>query len=188
VNGRWFVDETYVRVSGIANKGSGRREVGDGILWCDPDGAVLQIKARDHEVGQTDNEHQAESWIRKHVAKAVRQGRGTKRALSDAASKSPLVLRPIRSLQVPPPERHKFDRVAKSDPLTWPTVVILDHSAVPKIDLEPAADAIGVLTQPGATDYLFALVEDPDSVPPIPASVLDAVVAEFGELPVKAML
>lgn len=82
----------------------------------------------------------------------------------------------------------KFDRVATSDPLTWPTVVILDHPAVPKIDLEPAADVIGVLTQPGATDHLFALVEDPDSVPPIPASVLDAVVAEFGELPVKAML
>ena len=84
----------------LVSKASGvRREVGDGLLICGGGGAVLQVKTRSRRSGLRDSEQDSTSWVLKHVARAVRQGRGSKRTITMFQSnQEPLMAVPARPL------------------------------------------------------------------------------------------
>lgn len=105
-----------------ANVGSGRRELGDGILLVGDVGVVLQVKGRETP---SDNPDRERSWLVKKSAQALRQANGTIRKLRAA----PAQLTSLRGTT------HEVD----GNGYRWLEVVIIDHP-LPPDDVELALD------------------------------------------------
>lgn len=133
------VPEFVYRVP-LVSKASGVREVGDGLLICGGGGAVLQVKTRSRRSGLRDSEQDSTSWVLKHVARAVRQGRGSKRTIAMyQKNQQPLMAMPARPLLL---EEGALLRVyLDSDCTSWPIVVVIDHPREPIVALPYYDDA-----------------------------------------------
>ena len=123
--------------------GSGQREVGDGFLVVGDQGAVLQVKSRSVESSTTDDEARAARWVDKNLRKAIKQGRGTLRAVASATV--PVALRSVRSLDAPAERQAEFERALPSDVSAWPIIVVLDHPNVPAMSVVVDADVFVVM-------------------------------------------
>lgn len=64
----------------VERKGSGVREVGDGLLIAGTLGAIVQAKAREVEPGDVDGERR---WVTKQIKKGTSQAGGTARRLTE---------------------------------------------------------------------------------------------------------
>lgn len=128
----------FVYYAPQVKKGSALREAsGDGLLIVGQRGAILQVKARDPQIGQIDTEARARSWICKNANNAKKQGLGTKRELSNRQkSGKPIVVWPVRAAHLPEDIRQKYGCLVTQDINEWPIIVIVDHPQIPKIDLE----------------------------------------------------
>jgi hypothetical protein len=105
----------FVMKPRVERKGSGVREVGDGLLVAGNVGAIVQVKARSVEPLSEDRER---NWINKNIDKAVKQVEGTHRRLQEA----PIDLENGRG-------RHLL---VDGRAVTWVGVVVIDHPRVPK--------------------------------------------------------
>jgi len=105
----------FVFLPETADVGSGRRELGDGIVLVGRHGVVLQVKGRETP---TDDEAREHSWLEKKSAQALRQGNGTIRTLIDRQ----LEMTNLRGTTI---------EVDGSD-YAWINVVVLDHADPPE--------------------------------------------------------
>ncbi|QUF04062.1 hypothetical protein KCV87_32735 [Actinosynnema pretiosum subsp. pretiosum] len=101
-------------------KGKGVREIGDGLLVVGNQAAGLQVKSR---TDPCDNPDKEKRWLDKAIAKALSQGDGTVRRLTN----TPAVLENARGREV------LVDGAAHE----WLSVVIVDHASLPR-DFFPA--------------------------------------------------
>jgi hypothetical protein len=132
----------FVYVPPLVRKSGAIREVGDGILLCGAGGAVLQVKARGRREGRRDSDAYACRWIKKHVERAVRQGRGSKRTIMDyPRTKRPLRVTPVRSMVLSSDEQEEFRVLLDRDCAEWPIIVVVDHPKIPEVELPFYADA-----------------------------------------------
>ena len=126
----------------LVSKGSSVREVGDGILLCGLSGAVLQVKARSRHEGLRDSEDSAVRWVSKHVERAVRQGRGSKRTIVAHFSEGdPLTAVPVRALSLGGADRGAFRVSIDTDCAEWPIIVVVAHPLDPEVMLPVYDDA-----------------------------------------------
>jgi hypothetical protein len=125
-------------------KGNATREIGDGLLVCGTDGAILQVKARRPDKVARDAPERAESWVRGNARDAIRQAQGSRRTLARSEATAPLVLTSARSLDAPPERRSEFQQVITSAVDGWPLIVVLDHPGCPPIELDTPADGFVV--------------------------------------------
>lgn len=118
-------------------KGAGQREAsGDGLLLTGESGAILQVKARDPTQGATDSAERAAAWIRKHAAKATKQGRGTRRELSRRQNvESPMIVYPVRATGMTEDAKERYALKIDNIVEDWPIIVILDHPRTQEVDL-----------------------------------------------------
>lgn len=120
----------------LIRKGSAVREVSDGILLCGGGGAILQVKSRSRREGRNDSAEEAERWVKKHVERAVRQGRGSRRTIrAYQNANKPLSVTPVRIMTVSEPERSNSQVVLNTDCSDWPVVVVIDHPSNPSVVL-----------------------------------------------------
>ncbi len=127
------IPEFVYRVPLVA-KGSAVREIGDGILSCGAGGAILQVKARLLGHGLRDSQQDAERWVLKHVARAVRQGRGSRRTIiSFNNSGNPLAAVPARPIVVG--EAMSINVRLDGECGNWPIIVVINHPKNPCITL-----------------------------------------------------
>lgn len=107
------------------DKGRASREVGDGLLIANGQGAVVQVKAR-----RPDAAGDPAGWLSKHGAKASRQGAGTRRSIRLAQETgSPLLATPVRTAGLGPEIESASGLRLDMDVSTWPTIVVVDHPA-----------------------------------------------------------
>lgn len=104
----------FVMKPQVERKGSGVREIGDGLLIAGDIGAIVQVKGRSTEVSAPDKEAR---WINKNVEKALKQVQGTYRRLQQ----SPVNLENGRGRLL------RLDGRA----VKWVGVVIIDHPQIP---------------------------------------------------------
>ncbi|PQZ92887.1 hypothetical protein CQ018_10430 [Arthrobacter sp. MYb227] len=105
----------FVMKPQVERKGSGVREVGDGLLIAGDVGAIVQVKGRSVEASNPEKEAR---WINKNVEKAIKQVQGTYRRLQQ----SPIDLENGRGRLI------QVDGSA----VTWVGVVIIDHPQIPE--------------------------------------------------------
>lgn len=120
--------------------GSGTRERGDGFIVVGDRGYVIQAKRRSIV---PDSEERERGWLLKNIAKAIRQGRGTIRAMTDQPRE--LVNGRGRSVQI------------SADALDWRIIVIIDHPDLPpgyKADTDAEGVPVTVLSRRD-WDFLF---------------------------------
>lgn len=111
----------------VVRKGSGTRELGDGLLVAGGLGLIVQVKSRSAEQGHRDGLERAERWCRKHAEIAQGQGLGTRNRLA----KGGVTAVSLRGhAQVLPSAAN------------WPIVVVIDHPLVPSILLGASADTL----------------------------------------------
>jgi hypothetical protein len=122
----------FVYVPDIVAKGSGSREVGDGLLVAGERGLIVQVKSRDRDAARSDDLAKAERWCRKHAAKAVRQGEGTRRLLSTGG---------VRAVSL-----RGYARVLGLAG-KWPIVSIIDHPLDPPVAFDGPSDALYISLQ-----------------------------------------
>lgn len=121
----------FVLQPAVRQKGSGVRELGDGIIVLGELGLVLQVKSRE---ATGDKESRECRWIKKQTRKALSQARGTIRKL-DA---EPTTLTNMRGREV---------ELDGSD-VRWLSVVIIDHDSPPRqlpTTAEELSDAVVLL-------------------------------------------
>ncbi|GAB3555734.1 hypothetical protein GCM10027404_33020 [Arthrobacter tumbae] len=99
----------------VERKGSGVREVGDGLLVAGEVGAIVQVKGRSADLSTADKEAR---WIDKNAAKATKQVQGTYRRLQQSAinlenGRGRLLCIDGRAVQ-------------------WVGVVVIDHPKIPE--------------------------------------------------------
>jgi hypothetical protein len=104
-----------------ASKGSGDREISDGLLVAGELGLILEVKSRSPDVAATDTIERATSWVTKNAAAAVRQAKGSRRALTARSG--------IRFVSM-----RGYERVLPQGD-GWPIVVLIDHPHAPSIEL-----------------------------------------------------
>ncbi|SMG44495.1 hypothetical protein [Agreia pratensis] len=104
----------------VEQKGSGVREIGDGILVVGRRGAIVQVKTREVAVGTPERE---ESWVKKQIAIAGRQVKGTARRMT--AGPTEMQNARGRAITVDGPN------------IEWVGVVIVEHPSPPTIDIDP---------------------------------------------------
>jgi len=115
------------------DRGRARREVGDALLWIGHQLVVVSIKSRDPGVG-ADTPQRRDSWMGKHVKKAVNQINGTVRTLKSPPSG--LVLRSERGVAVPwdPDLVHQISGVVVVDhPDPWEYVPDTTTATIPTV-------------------------------------------------------
>jgi hypothetical protein len=138
----------FVYIQPVVHKGAAVREVGDGILLCGGGGAILQVKSRSRKEGMRDSPERAQRWVAKHLAKAVQQGRGSKRTIMlHVDRQDPLTAVPLRSMVFGPKDREPFRIVLNEDCSDWPIIVVVDHPKSPAIDLPVYEDAFVISHQ-----------------------------------------
>lgn len=134
----------FVYAAQPVRKGDALREAsGDGLLIVGGRGAVLQVKARDPEIARNDSVDRAKAWTSKQVAKAIEQGRGTKRELARRqADGAPIAVLPVRAAGLDEETRRRYELIVPDKTSDWPIIVIIDHAACPEIDLGFEVDAL----------------------------------------------
>jgi hypothetical protein len=111
----------FVYRPATVRKGSGEREISDGLLVAGGRGLILQVKSRAPDAASEDTNERAAAWIAKHAADAVRQANGTRRSLAKHTS------RPFVSMR-------GYERtLPRGD--DWPAVVLIDHQNAPPVAL-----------------------------------------------------
>lgn len=105
----------FVFPAKTVDKGSGRRELGDGTILSGRRGISIQVKARD---GATDSVIRESNWLRKKAGEGLRQAHGTiRQKLLDRT----LTMTNLRGREIHTP----------SEGVEWVPVVILDHPGPP---------------------------------------------------------
>lgn len=131
----------FVYTQPLVGKGSGTREVGDGLLICGDRGAVIQVKARDRHAGRSDSPEKSARVVAKFLDAAVRQGRGTKRTIAQHVRQGhPLRVTPVRALGYPPERQEDFALALTEDCADWPIIVVIDHPNDPVVEVAPDSD------------------------------------------------
>ncbi|MFD8752965.1 hypothetical protein ACFV0O_18615 [Kitasatospora sp. NPDC059577] len=144
----------------MAEKGSGRRELGDRVILTGQRGLIVQVKCR--TVAPKPDEAER-AWINKVVGKGMRQAKGTVRTLKLAAAT--MVNGRGRTLTV------------AGDAFEWAAVLVLDHPCLPDAtvpDWEPIGIPAIALTRrdwdflfdqlrstTAVVDYLFRAAAEP---------------------------
>lgn len=105
----------FVMKPQVERKGSGVREVGDGLLVAGDVGAIVQVKGRSAELSTSEREAH---WIDKNIDKAVRQVNGTYRRLQQ----SPVDFENGRGRTL-----HIDGRAVR-----WVGVIVIDHAQIPE--------------------------------------------------------
>jgi len=98
----------------LVPKGGSTREVGDSLLWVGHQLAIVSVKSRDPGIG-SDSIPRRDSWMAKHVKKAISQINGTYRMLTTTSG---LVLKSERGVLIPW-DIHHVD--------VFTGVVVVDH-------------------------------------------------------------
>ncbi|MFD6936961.1 hypothetical protein ACFWAP_12560 [Streptomyces goshikiensis] len=156
----WGMPDFVFQQAGHAVKGSGRRELGDGLLVAGHRAAVIQVKAR---TIAPKLDAQEISWIQKVAAKAMSQAKGT-----------------VRQLRMLPADMvNGRDRTLTVDGNTfeWIAVFLLDHPHVPpntRVTWQPLGIPAIALTRrdwdflfdqlrstTAVLDYLFRAADEP---------------------------
>lgn len=114
----WGLPDFVMRPRAI-DKGSGRREVGDGTIITGDRGLAVQVKSRQANSGDPSRET---NWVLKKAAEGARQARGTVRTLCAGS---------VDLVNV----RGRTVRCAGAE-IDWVGVVILDHPAPPEVVVE----------------------------------------------------
>lgn len=104
----------FVLFPAVERKGSGVREIGDGLLVAGGVGAIVQVKAREGDPGTEDRESR---WVQKNVASAAKQVDGTARRLRSESVR--MTNGRGRSVRV--------DGAA----VRWVGAIVIDHPAPP---------------------------------------------------------
>ncbi|MEU7219709.1 YecA family protein [Nocardia iowensis] len=126
----------------LVHKGAAVREVGDGILLCGVSGAIIQVKSRSRNEGRIDSPEQANRWILKHIERAVRQGRGSKRTIeAHRRAGNPLAVTPVRAMTISASTRFDSEVLLTEDCTHWPTIVVVDHPKNPQVNVPEYPDA-----------------------------------------------
>lgn len=124
-------------------KGTAVREIGDGLLIVGSRGAILQVKSREPDRRDSDTPEKAESWTKKHAAKALKQGRGTRdEIIRRVAAGEKIHLTPVRALGLPDERRRRYDLVLDHDVSAWPIIIIIDHPKADGVDLGFEPDCV----------------------------------------------
>lgn len=119
----------FVFTAPVERKGSGVREVADGLLIVGGRGIIVQAKAREGTPGDDEREGK---WVRKVVSKATKQAAGTLRRVAAAA----VPLEDGRGRQV----------TVDGNGVSWAAVVVLDHPAPPSgIEFAAADGKLGTV-------------------------------------------
>lgn len=121
----------FIYSARLVRKGGANREPGDGLLYANGRGAILQVKARSSRGVASDRSvADVQQWINKHGSKALRQGRGTRRELIRRASNGdPVAAVPVRAAHLPPDQIDEVVLRLDMDMSSWPTIVVFDHPA-----------------------------------------------------------
>src|SRR6266508_1496636 len=117
----------FVYQASVIRKGSGTREVGDGLLAVGSEGLVVQVKSRLAEASYRDDLAKAGRWCRKHAEVARGQGIGTRRRLASGNVR-------IQSLR-------GYPRTLPSAQ-DWPIVVVIDHPLDPPVVFKGSSDTL----------------------------------------------
>ncbi|WP_067486695.1 YecA family protein [Actinomadura hibisca] len=127
----------FVYAQPVVHERSSNNEVGDGLLIVGQLGAVLQVKARDPEIGLRDSEAKAERVVRKFIDVAARQGSGSKRTIQKYQGwGQPLQALPVRAFEFAGDLRRDFALDLSMDCGLWPTIVVVDHPADPQFEVD----------------------------------------------------
>lgn len=104
---------------------SGTREVGDALLIANGHGAIVQVKSRTPGGGVRGK---AANWARKHLQKAIRQGRGTANTIQLAQRRSePVTVSPVRCMSLDLAIRDRFSvPLEELEVQRWLQIVIID--------------------------------------------------------------
>ncbi len=128
-------------------RGTALKEIGDGILLCGDRGAIVQVKSRGASVAEADSEIDAERWAKRELRKAVKQALWSRNELHRRwQSDEPVILRPVRALDVPERRQVEFDCELSVDPRRWPAIVVLDHPSIDGISVEMPSDDVFTIT------------------------------------------
>lgn len=103
----------------VERKGSGVREVSDGLIVAGNRGAIIQVKTRETEPRTVERET---SWVRKQIAAARDQVRGTARRVG--AGTTSMVNGRGRTIAIDGPA------------VEWVGVIIIEHPEPPSIEIE----------------------------------------------------
>ena len=128
----------FVFTSALVSKGSGTRELGDGLLIVGEIGAILQVKARDPERIETDTPLRANQWAAREIAKAVKQANGSRREMVrriDAGE--PLVAIPERVAHLDEQGQAPYALPIDESVPGWPAIIVIDH---PGANLDVGSD------------------------------------------------
>jgi hypothetical protein len=123
----------FVYRPAATRKGSGDREISDGLLVAGERGLILQVKSRAPDVAATDSRERASSWIAKSAAAAVRQAEGSRRSLMAESG--------LRFVSMRGYER----ALPRGD--DWPAVVLIDHPNAPPIELPDEPNVLYISTR-----------------------------------------
>lgn len=105
----------FVFAPSVERKGSGVREISDGLIVVGNRGAIIQVKAREAEPRSVERE---ELWITGQIASGLKQAVGTRRRVG--AQPIQMVNGRGRTISVSGPD------------IDWVGVVIIDHPSPPK--------------------------------------------------------
>jgi hypothetical protein len=119
----------FVYSSRLLRKGGGSREPGDGLLYANGRGAILQVKSRHPDAVASDRTvDDVQAWVTKHGRKALSQGRGTRREIArQAHAGSPVLAVPVRAMHLPDKRQDDLGLVLDMDVSAWPVIVVIDH-------------------------------------------------------------
>jgi hypothetical protein len=127
----------------VARGAATREPSGDGLLLVGGRGAILQVKARDPEKVAVDSPEKGRNWAKKNGENAVSQGVGSRKELARRWKEGrPLVVTPVRALDLDPEVVKKYQRTVATDTSTWPTIVIVDHPGANGFDPGPMPGAV----------------------------------------------
>lgn len=112
----------FVIPPSVERKGSGVREISDGLLVVGKRGIIMQTKARDANLR---NPAREAAWLDKQIGRAVRQINGTARRLRDGG------------VDMKNGRGHRVHVDGRS--IDWSGVVIIDHPDPPDDHATPAA-------------------------------------------------
>jgi hypothetical protein len=104
----------------VERKGSGVREVGDGLIVVGDRGAIIQVKTREVEPRSSDREA---AWIMKQIAAARDQVKGTARRVGSAATR--MLNGRGRAISI------------DGAHIDWVGVIIIEHPSPPAIKTDP---------------------------------------------------
>jgi SEC-C motif len=119
----------FVYSARLIRKGAASREPGDGVLYANGCGAILQVKSRHPNAAASDGTVEAvQAWVSKHARKALSQGRGSRREIArQGCTGRPVRAVPVRAMHLPIETQDSFALGLDMDVSTWPIIVVVDH-------------------------------------------------------------